>query len=137
MQAIPIGLSHRDLMAIAPTGEGKTLAYLLPIIQFILPLERLNMESFESGPYAMVVVPTRELAEQIYTEFVKVTRGMGLRAFVAVGGYQFELQAIELAKGCEVIIATPGRAKEFIEKHHLNLDRLAWCVVDEADKMVS
>lgn len=89
MQAVPIGLSLRDLMAIAPTGEGKTLAYLLPIIQFMLPLERLNMESFEKGPYALIVVPTRELAEQIHAEFARITRGLGLRAFVAVGGYQF------------------------------------------------
>lgn len=59
MQAIPIGMSHRDLMAIAPTGEGKTLAYLLPIVHFLLPLPRLNMQTFEDGPYALVVVPTR------------------------------------------------------------------------------
>jgi ATP-dependent RNA helicase DDX23/PRP28 len=65
MQAIPIGMMHKDLMAIAPTGEGKTLAYLLPIIQFLLPLERMNMNNFDEGPYALVLVPTRELAEQI------------------------------------------------------------------------
>jgi ATP-dependent RNA helicase DDX23/PRP28 len=114
MQAIPIGLARRDLMAIAPTGEGKTLAYLLPMVQFMLPLPRLNMDLFDNGPYAMVVVPTRELAEQIEAEWEKVTKGLGLRAFVAVGGHQFELQAIELSKGCELLIATPGRAKEFI-----------------------
>jgi len=59
MQAIPIGMSLKDLMAIAPTGEGKTLAYLLPIVQFLLPLERLNMNNFDSGPYALILVPTR------------------------------------------------------------------------------
>lgn len=84
-----------------------------------------------------MVVPTRELAEQIYEEFKKITRGLSLKAFVAVGGYQFELQAIELSKGCELLIATPGRVKEFIDKHQLSLERLSWCVIDEADKMVS
>jgi ATP-dependent RNA helicase DDX23/PRP28 len=59
MQAIPIGMMHKDLMAIAPTGEGKTLAYLLPIIQFLLPLERMNMSNFDDGPYALILVPTR------------------------------------------------------------------------------
>jgi superfamily II DNA/RNA helicase len=59
MQAIPIGMNHKDLMAIAPTGEGKTLAYLLPMVHFLLPLERMNMNNFDKGPYALVLVPTR------------------------------------------------------------------------------
>lgn len=59
MQSIPIGMMHKDLMAIAPTGEGKTLGYLFPIIQFLLPLERLNMNNFDQGPYALILVPTR------------------------------------------------------------------------------
>ena len=59
MQAIPIGMAHKDLMAIAPTGEGKTMAYLLPIINFINPLQHMNMSNFDKGPYALVLVPTR------------------------------------------------------------------------------
>ena len=59
MQAIPIGIMHKDLMAIAPTGEGKTLAYLFPMINFLIPLERMNMSNFDNGPYALVLVPTR------------------------------------------------------------------------------
>ena len=111
MQAVPIGMTHRDLMAIAPTGEGKTLAYLLPIIQFVLPLERLKMSNFDNGPYALILVPTRELAEQVEQEFQRIAKGLGLTSFVGVGGHQFDLQAIELSKGCEVLIGTPGRVK--------------------------
>jgi ATP-dependent RNA helicase DDX23/PRP28 len=94
MQAIPIGMMHKDLMAIAPTGEGKTLAYLFPIIHFLLPLERMNMNNFDHGPYALILVPSRELAEQIDEEFQKFTKGLNLTTFVAVGGRQFELQAL-------------------------------------------
>jgi ATP-dependent RNA helicase DDX23/PRP28 len=89
MQAIPIGMMHKDLMAIAPTGEGKTLAYLFPMINFLIPLERMNMSNFDNGPYTMVLVPTRELAEQIDEEFKKFTKNLGLTSFVAVGGKQF------------------------------------------------
>jgi ATP-dependent RNA helicase DDX23/PRP28 len=59
MQAIPIGLLKKDLMAIAPTGEGKTMAYLIPIIQFVMPLERLNAHNSDKGPYAIIMVPSR------------------------------------------------------------------------------
>ena len=65
MQAITIGLDKRDLIAIAPTGEGKTLAYLIPIINFILPLERIVGSNSEKGPYAIILSPSRELAEQM------------------------------------------------------------------------
>ena len=130
MQSIPIGMAHKDLMAIAPTGEGKTLGYLFPIIHFLLPLERLSMANFDQGPYALVLVPSRELAEQIQQEFIKFTRDTSLTSFVAVGGRQFEMQAIELSKGCDILLGTPGRVKEFIEKHQLSLERLSWCVVD-------
>jgi superfamily II DNA/RNA helicase len=62
MQAIPIGLTRKDMVALAPTGEGKTLAYLIPLIHFVLPLERLNSLNSETGPYGIVFVPSRELA---------------------------------------------------------------------------
>jgi ATP-dependent RNA helicase DDX23/PRP28 len=137
MQSIPIGMCHKDLMAIAPTGEGKTLGYLFPIIHFLLPLERLSMANFDEGPYALVLAPTRELAEQIEEEFRRFTKGLGLSSFVGVGGRQFELQAVELSRGCELLVGTPGRVREFVERRQLSLQRLSWCVVDEADKMVS
>ncbi len=65
MQAITIGFQMKDLIAIAPTGEGKTLAYLVPIINFILPLERITGVNSDKGPYAVILAPSRELAEQI------------------------------------------------------------------------
>lgn len=65
MQTIPIGILRKDLIGLAPTGEGKTLAYLLPAIQFILPLERITPNNSSSGPYVLILVPSRELAEQI------------------------------------------------------------------------
>lgn len=130
MQAIPIGLMKRDLMAIAPTGEGKTLAYLIPILQFVMPLERIHGPNSDRGPYAIVLVPSRELAEQIEEEFIKISKSLNITAFTAVGGRQIDLQAMALEKGCEILIGTPGRVKELLEKHFLSLERLSWVVID-------
>lgn len=130
MQAITIGFQMKDLIAIAPTGEGKTLAYLIPIINFILPLERITGTNGDKGPYALILAPSRQLAEQIQSDFIKISKGLGLSALRLVGGYQLELQSLSLWKGADIIIGTPGRIKEMIEKRHLSLERLSWVVID-------
>ena len=99
MQAIPIGLLQKDLIGLAPTGEGKTLAYLIPALQFIVPLERINPSNSSEGPYVLIMVPSRELAEQIETEFNKISNGLGVNCVVLVGGKQIEFQALSLQKG--------------------------------------
>ena len=93
MQTIPIGMTKKDLVAIAPTGEGKTLAYLIPIMHFVFPFERLTPHNSGSGPYAIILVPSRELAEQIVEEFHKISFGE-ISAYRVVGGMQIDLQAI-------------------------------------------
>lgn len=124
-------------MAIAPTGQGKTLAYLIPIFQFVMPLERCRGLNCDKGPYALVLVPSRELAEQIEVQYLKISSELQLSVFTAIGGHQIELQSISLSKGCELLIGTPGRVKELLEKGYLSLERLTWVVIDEADKMIS
>ena len=86
MQAVPLGLQMRDLLALAPTGSGKSCAFLLPMISFLLRMPRVTQELAENGPYGLIMAPTRELAQQIEIEFLKLAKDTGLRSIVVVGG---------------------------------------------------
>jgi ATP-dependent RNA helicase DDX23/PRP28 len=92
MQGIPLGLQMRDLLALAPTGSGKSCAFLLPMISFLLRMPRLTAELAENGPYGLIMAPTRELAQQIDFEFQKLTRDTPLRSIVVVGGKSVQEQ---------------------------------------------
>lgn len=109
-QAIPIGLLNRDVIGIAETGSGKTAAFLIPLIVWInnLPSEERGTES-DDGPYAMVLAPTRELAQQIVDDTNKIAYNMGIRTVSVVGGLSKEEQGFLLRVGCEIVVATPGR----------------------------
>jgi len=93
MQAIPIAMMRKDLIGVAPTGSGKTIAYLIPLIIYLRSLPVMDYEIAKDGPYAMILLPTRELAPQIEKEFQQFTVNMNLRSQVVVGGRKEEEQA--------------------------------------------
>lgn len=136
-QAIPIGMQNRDCIGIAETGSGKTAAFLIPMLDFIAKLPPLDDRNRHLGPYALVLAPTRELAQQIESETNKFTRGLGYRCVSIVGGKAMEDQAFNLRFGAEIIIATPGRLKDCLERAMLVLSQCTYIVMDEADRMIS
>ncbi len=105
--AIPEVLAGHDVMAGAQTGTGKTAAFALPLIQ-----RHLVREISEKTIRVLVLTPTRELAQQVHKSFVKYSQGSGLNSVVAYGGASINPQIDELNKGCDVLVATPGRLLE-------------------------
>lgn len=99
MQAIPIGLEMRDLIGLAATGSGKTVAFVLPMLTYVKSLPPLNEETMQDGPYALIMAPTRELAQQIHQETVKFASFCKSRAVLVVGGHSVEQQGFELRNG--------------------------------------
>jgi len=135
--AIPIILAGRDLMGCAQTGSGKTAAFLLPIIHKILE-DGADPHSGEEPqkPEAVVVAPTRELAIQITNEARKFANGTVVRPVVAYGGTSVGFQLSNLFKGCNILIATPGRLLDFVEKGKVSFENVKFLVLDEADRML-
>jgi len=120
-------IAGRDVLARSATGSGKTLAFALPIV------ERLRAE--DPMPSALVLVPTRELAQQVADEFADVTKAKGLRVGVAYGGVSMREQARGNARA-HVLIATPGRLQDLVERGSVKLDRVRILILDEADRML-
>jgi ATP-dependent RNA helicase RhlE len=129
-QAIPPALAGKDLVATAQTGTGKTLAFVLPI------LESLLKQPLKSGIGAVVVSPTRELAIQINETFAKLAAGTGLKAAVVVGGLNEQRQLLAIRNGAQVVIATPGRLCDFLQRRLVRLGQTRILVLDEADRML-
>ncbi|GAA6011281.1 hypothetical protein JCM10207_008286 [Rhodosporidiobolus poonsookiae] len=136
-QAIPIGLQNRDLIGIAETGSGKTAAFTIPMLSYIARLPPMTDENRGKGPYALVLAPTRELAQQIEAETNKFCRVLGYKCVSIVGGKAIEEQQFNMRDGAEIVIATPGRLKDCIERSVLVLAQCTYVVMDEADRMVS
>ncbi|KAJ5185096.1 Helicase C-terminal [Penicillium cf. griseofulvum] len=136
--AIPIAMQSRDLIGVAVTGSGKTAAFLLPLLVYISTLPRLdeNPSLKNDGPYAIVLAPTRELAQQIEIEARKFTQPLGFNVVSIVGGHSLEEQAYSLREGAEIIIATPGRLVDCIERRMLVLSQCCYVIMDEADRMI-
>lgn len=130
-QGWPIALSGRDLVGIAQTGSGKTLAYMLPAAVHISHQEHAKPGE---GPIALVLAPTRELAQQIQT--VAKEFSSTLRHVCIFGGTPKQPQIRELEKGVDVMIATPGRLIDFLVRGSTNLRRCTYLVLDEADRML-
>uniref|UniRef100_A0A0K8SG94 Probable ATP-dependent RNA helicase DDX23 n=1 Tax=Lygus hesperus TaxID=30085 RepID=A0A0K8SG94_LYGHE len=136
-QAIPIGLQNRDIIGVAETGSGKTLAFLIPLLMWIQSLPKIErMEDADQGPYAIILAPTRELAQQIEEETNKFGNPLGIRTVVVVGGLSREEQGFRLRLGCEIVIATPGRLIDVLENRYLVLNQCTYIVLDEADRMI-
>jgi ATP-dependent RNA helicase RhlE len=131
-QAIPAVLAGRDLMAAAQTGTGKTAGFALPI------LHRLTMEGVVAplSVRCLVLVPTRELAEQVYDSFRTYGRNLPLRSFVAYGGVPIGPQINKLRKGLDVLVATPGRLLDLLGQQAIHFESLQTLVLDEADRML-
>ncbi|OAV88725.1 hypothetical protein PTTG_01883 [Puccinia triticina 1-1 BBBD Race 1] len=136
-QAIPLGLNNRDLIGIAETGSGKTASFVIPMLTYIGKLPPLTDENRHLGPYALILAPTRELAQQIEVETNKFALRLGYRCVSIVGGKAMEEQALNMRDGAEIIIATPGRLKDCIERHVLVLGQCTYVVMDEADRMIN
>ncbi|KAK3912947.1 Pre-mRNA-splicing ATP-dependent RNA helicase prp28 [Frankliniella fusca] len=136
-QAITIGLQNRDIIGVAETGSGKTLAFLIPLLMWIQSLPKIErMEDADQGPYAIILAPTRELAQQIEEETIKIGGPLGIRTVVVVGGLSREEQGFRLRLGCEIVIATPGRLIDVLENRYLVLSQCTYIVLDEADRMI-
>lgn len=136
-QAIPIGLQNRDIIGVAETGSGKTLAFLIPLLSWIQSLPKIErLEDVDQGPYAIIMAPTRELAQQIEEETIKFGQPLGIRTVVVVGGLSREEQGFRLRMGCEIVIATPGRLIDVLENRYLVLNQCTYIVLDEADRMI-
>ncbi|KAG4923542.1 hypothetical protein JHK87_049082 [Glycine soja] len=133
-QAMPIALSGRDLLGCAETGSGKTAAFTIPMIQHCLaqpPIRR------NDGPLALVLAPTRELAQQIEKEVKAFSRSLeSLKTAIVVGGTNIEKQRFELRAGVEIAVATPGRFIDHLQQGNTSLSRISFVVLDEADRML-
>jgi ATP-dependent RNA helicase DDX23/PRP28 len=134
--AIPIALQARDLIGVAVTGSGKTAAFLLPLLVYISKLPPLTEVTKGDGPYALILAPTRELVQQIETEARKFATPMGLTVVSIVGGHSLEEQAFALRNGAEIIVATPGRLVDCIERRLVVFAQCCYVIMDEADRMI-
>ncbi|KAI9814882.1 MAG: mRNA splicing protein prp28 [Thelocarpon impressellum] len=134
--AIPIALQSRDLIGVAVTGSGKTAAFLLPLLAYISELPPFNEMTKNDGPYAIILAPTRELAQQIEIEARKFATPLGFTCVSIVGGHSLEEQSYALRNGAEIVIATPGRLVDCIERRVLVLGQCCYVIMDEADRMI-
>ncbi|MFN7893912.1 MAG: DEAD/DEAH box helicase [Pirellula sp.] len=129
-QVIPWALQGYDVIGQARTGTGKTASFAIPILEQLDPLRE------NSKPQAIVLVPTRELAAQVHGEFVKLAEGCPTSVLEVAGGKHMEKQTKRLQQGVQVVVGTPGRVIDHIQRGTLSLSRI-WCVVlDEADRML-
>lgn len=127
-QAVPIALRGRDLMGLAQTGTGKTAAFTIPIIERLM-----------GGPKrtrALILTPTRELCQQVELSILKYGQGTGLSVVSIYGGVGYDTQVKALREGVDVIVATPGRLIDHLEKQNVVFDDLEVLVLDEADRML-
>ncbi|XP_021698916.1 probable ATP-dependent RNA helicase DDX17 isoform X2 [Aedes aegypti] len=132
-QGWPIAMSGRDMVGIAKTGSGKTLSYLLPALMHIDQQSRLRRGD---GPIALILAPTRELAQQIKQVTDDFGRAMKIKNTCLFGGGAKRQQGDDLKYGVEIVIATPGRLIDFLSSEHTNLRRCSYLVLDEADRML-
>jgi len=135
-QAIPAISAGKDIMAGAQTGTGKTAAFALPILQQLIEYTD-DLQAFRERPTrALVLTPTRELAQQVYKSFVRYAENTQLNVAVAYGGVSINTQISAIEKGVDILIATPGRLLDHIAKGSVDLSQLQTIVFDEADRML-
>ena len=134
-EAIPAVLEGHDLLVGAQTGTGKTAAFALPILQSILTDPEFSSEQNKKLK-ALVLAPTRELAQQVNNSFKKYAKGTGFRSAVVYGGVGIGPQVDQIKKGIDVLVATPGRLLDLHKKKAVNLRQITHLVFDEADRML-
>src|SRR5512138_1610044 len=128
--ALPAALRGRDIIGTAQTGTGKTAAFVLPILNKLLGGQRER-----GAPRALIVTPTRELAEQVHGVVKTLATGTGLRSTTIYGGVGAAPQIKALKEGMDILVATPGRLLDLLAQGHIRLDRIQVLVLDEADRM--
>ncbi|KAL8097762.1 ATP-dependent RNA helicase-like protein DB10 [Apium graveolens] len=131
-QSWPIALQGRDIVAIAKTGSGKTLGYLIPAF---MHLKRVRKNP-QMGPTVLVLSPTRELATQIQDEAVKFGRSARISCTCLYGGAPKGPQLRDLSRGVDIVVATPGRLNDILEMRRVSLSQVSYLVLDEADRML-
>jgi ATP-dependent RNA helicase RhlE len=131
-RTIPALLQGRDVLGIAQTGTGKTAAFALPVLQH---LSGFRERPQPKHPRCLVLAPTRELAVQISRSFDTYGRGLGLRLCTVVGGLGYGRQIETLARGVDILVATPGRLLDLVERGNVKLAHVTFLVIDEADRM--
>jgi len=135
-QAIPVVLTGRDVMGAAQTGTGKTAAFSLPLLQRLLKHENSSTSPARHPVRALVLLPTRELADQVAQQIKLYAKHTNLRSTVVFGGMDMKPQTAELKRGVEVLVATPGRLLDHIEAKNAVLNQVEYVVLDEADRML-
>lgn len=135
-KAIPVVLAGRDVMGAAQTGTGKTAAFSIPLLQKMLKHENASMSPARHPVRAVVLAPTRELADQVANNVKAYAKQTNLRVAVVFGGMDMKPQTAELKGGVEVLIATPGRLLDHIEAKNCQLGQVEYVVLDEADRML-
>ena len=131
VEAIPIAIDGVDLQVSSATGSGKTFAYLLPLLHRLL-----STANPEAGIRALVLLPTRELAQQVFTNCQNLTKYTNLETALIIGGSDFDGQSELMVENPQIVVATVGRLLEHMELGHLDLNRLDVLVLDEADRML-
>eukprot|EP00931_Biecheleriopsis_adriatica_P062343 TRINITY_DN3754_c0_g5_i3.p1 TRINITY_DN3754_c0_g5~~TRINITY_DN3754_c0_g5_i3.p1 ORF type:complete len:635 (-),score=131.04 TRINITY_DN3754_c0_g5_i3:47-1951(-) len=138
--AMPVALAGRDAMCCAQTGSGKTCAFLLPILSCIEPEKAVGSVGVDVGepsaPQAIVLAPTRELCSQIHLEARKLAFQSPIRAGEVYGGVDAKPQLLDLARGVDIVTATPGRLIDFIDRGVISMGAVGFLVLDEADRML-
>ena len=136
-KAIPLVLAGRDIMGAAQTGTGKTAAFTIPLLQKMLRHENASMSPARHPVRALVLAPTRELADQVANSVKTYAKHTKLRSTVVFGGIDMKPQTLQCCKGgVEVLIATPGRLLDHIEAKNAILNQVEYVVLDEADRML-
>ena len=135
-QAIPVVVAGRDVMGAAQTGTGKTAAFTVPILHRLMPLANPSASPARHPVRALILTPTRELADQVFESVKRYSKRTPLRSAVVFGGVDIRPQKEELRQGCEVLVATPGRLLDHVEQKNVNLGQVGILVLDEADRML-
>jgi len=135
-QAIPVVITGKDVMGAAQTGTGKTAAFSLPLLHRLMKHENASTSPARHPVRALVLLPTRELADQVAQQIKLYAKHTNLRSTVVFGGIDMKPQTIELKKGVEVLVATPGRLLDHIEAKNAVLNQVEYVVLDEADRML-
>ncbi|MEH7081041.1 DEAD/DEAH box helicase, partial [Bacillus velezensis] len=128
-KVIPLVLNKTDLVVKSQTGSGKTASYGIPICELI------NWE--ENKPQALILTPTRELAVQVKDDFINIGRFKRIKAVAVYGKQPIAIQKTELKQKTHVVVGTPGRVLDHIERGTLSLDQIKYLVIDEADEMLN
>eukprot|EP01063_Lacrimia_lanifica_P019803 TRINITY_DN27217_c0_g1_i1.p1 TRINITY_DN27217_c0_g1~~TRINITY_DN27217_c0_g1_i1.p1 ORF type:complete len:638 (+),score=209.20 TRINITY_DN27217_c0_g1_i1:100-2013(+) len=136
MACIPIGIRRLDLIGLAETGSGKTAAFVIPMVHYVSEQPPMTPHNAEDGPYAIIMCPSRELARQIETECYQFGKPFGFNTYSVVGGTSMEEQAHELRKGVQIVVGTPGRLVDLLERRYVVFNQCNYVILDEADSMV-